>query len=109
MKTNMANVLDEDEKLTIELSAPGFNKEDFTIELIKNELQISGEVQKQEEKEEKDYLRKEFNSNSFLRKFSLPENINDNNISAHYENGILKIMLPKKQKESALSKRITIA
>lgn len=93
------NVSEEKDKFNIELSAPGFNKEDFKLEVEKGVLSISGKHQTAKETAEKNYTRKEFNYGSFQRSFTLPENVNEENITAKYENGILKVELNKKEKE----------
>lgn len=94
------NVSEEKDKFNIELSAPGFNKSDFKLEVEKGVLTISGKHETAKETAEKNYTRKEFNYGSFQRSFTLPENVNEDNISAKYENGILKIELNKKEKEA---------
>ena len=85
----------------IELAAPGLKKEDFEIEVHNNVLSVSSE--KKEEKEEKDndgnYTRKEFNYSSFRRAFTLPNNAEENKIHASYENGVLKVVVEKKDSE----------
>lgn len=74
-------------------------KEDFKVEIENDMLMISSE--KEEEKEEvgkKDnYIRKEFNYQSFCRTFSLPETANENKIEANYKDGILHVVIEKKK------------
>jgi HSP20 family protein len=93
------NVKESDSDYKIELAAPGLKKEDFKVELDHHVLTISSE--KKEEKEEKDekgnYTRREFNYSSFRRSFTLPEeSIESGQIEAAYQDGILKITVPKK-------------
>lgn len=92
----------------LELNAPGNNKEDFKIQLEKGLLTISFE--KQEETKSEDYktIRREFSSSSFKRSFSVDEKINTENIQAKYENGILKVLLPKKEDTVQPGKQIEI-
>jgi HSP20 family protein len=91
-----ANVKETDKSFELELAAPGFNKKDFTISVDNNCLMVSAE--KKEEKEQKDdhYTRKEFGYQSFSRSFNLPSNTNEEDINAHYEDGILKLSIAKK-------------
>ena len=93
------NLKETDDLLKIELAAPGMKKEDFKVEIDNNTLLISSE--KEEEKEEtrkKDnYIRKEFNYQSFFRSFSLPEYIDESKIEANYKDGILHIDIAKKE------------
>src|SRR6476646_10132874 len=90
------NVSEDDEQFNVELSAPGFKKEDFKIESDNRMLIISGEHKTEEEKKTKTFTRREFNYGSFRRTFAMPDTVNDEQIDARYENGILKISLPKK-------------
>lgn len=91
------NVSEDNEKFSVELSAPGFNKEDFKIESDNKVLVISAEHKAENEEKDKTFTRKEFNYGSFRRTFSLPNTVNDEKIDAKYENGILKITLPKRE------------
>ncbi|HCQ30096.1 MAG TPA: molecular chaperone Hsp20 [Flavobacteriales bacterium] len=91
------NVAESDKDYTIEVSVPGFKKEDFNIRLDNDVLTISGEHKAEEEDKNKNYTRKEFHYSSFERSFTLPETVNTDAIDAKYENGILNIILPKKE------------
>jgi HSP20 family protein len=85
------------------------NKEDFKVSLEKGILTISFE--KKTETNNKDYKthRKEFAFTSFKRNFSVDDKINTEAIQAKYDNGILKLLLPKKEEVKSLPKEITIA
>lgn len=90
------NISENDKEWHIEVSAPGFSKEDFKINLEKDVLTISAEHKTETGKEEKNYTRREFSFGSFSRAFRVKENtIDTEKISATYENGILNIALPK--------------
>lgn len=91
------NVSEDNEQFQVELSAPGFSREDFKIESDNKMLIISGEYKKENESKEKTFTRREFNYGSFRRTFSMPDTVNDEKIDAKYENGILKITLPKRE------------
>ena len=103
------NLSEEEGKYAVELAAPGFEKNDFKIELNEGILQISGKHQNEKEVKEKKFSRKEFSYGSFQRSFSLPEKINEEGIEARYENGILKVSLPKKEENKKISKDIKIS
>ena len=79
------------------MSVPGFNKDEFKVEIEKNILTISAthESKREEKNEDEKIHRQEFYSNSFSRSFVLPENINTEHISAEQKEGVLKISLPK--------------
>lgn len=90
------NVSENDKEWHIEVSAAGFKKEDFKINLEKDLLTISAEHKAELNKEEKNYTRREFSYGSFSRSFRIKENTVDvEKIGAGYENGILNITLPK--------------
>ncbi len=103
-----ANIHETKEGYHVELSAPGRNKEDFKVNLENGLLTISFE--KKEETENTDYktIRKEFTHRSFKRSFSLDEKINTAGIQAKYENGILKVYLPKKEEVVVNPQQINI-
>lgn len=94
-KVPAVNIVEDDQKFNLELSVPGFKKEDFKINLENNVITISGEISENNVKEEKNYTRREFTHQNFSRSFNLPENTNINEITASYENGILNIVIPK--------------
>ena len=104
------NITEEKDNIKLELAAPGMDKNDFNISIDKDQLIISAEKEKQsEEKEENKWTRKEFNFSSFKRSFHLGEDINIEKIDASYENGILKLVLPKKEEaKETLPKSIEI-
>jgi HSP20 family protein len=103
------NISEEDGKYTLELSAPGFQKEDFKIEIKKGVLTISGEHKTESETTEKKFTRKEFSYGSFQRSFSLPDTINEDAVEAKYENGVLNITLVKWDDPKKAPKEIKIA
>lgn len=91
------NISETTDNFIIELSAPGFKKEDFKIEVDNGSLTVSGEYKREKEDEEKTYTRKEFTYGSFKRSFNLPEIVNDERIDAQYKDGVLKLVLAKKE------------
>lgn len=91
------NIKETDNEFDVELAAPGMNKEDFNINLENDQLTVSSE-HKEESKKEEDgkFSRREFSYQKFQRTFSIPENMVDSDkIDARYEDGLLKIRLPK--------------
>lgn len=91
------NLKETDSKLEIELAAPGLKKEDFKIEVDKSTLIISAEKEEKKESNKKDdYVRKEFNYQSFYRSFSLPDYADEDKIEATYKDGILNVIIGKK-------------
>jgi HSP20 family protein len=110
LTTPAVNVVENHNEYKVNLAAPGMKKSDFEIDVEGNMLTISSE--KEETKEEKDeqYTRKEFSYSSFSRSFSLPEDVKQDKIEAIYEDGVLKISLPKKEdaRAKSISKHIAV-
>lgn len=104
------NLKETDNKLEVELAAPGMKKEDFKVEIDNNMLMISSEKQeeKKEERTKDNYLRKEFNYQSFYRSFYLPEYIDESKVEARYKDGILHVEIAKKESTKKLANK-TIA
>jgi len=102
------NIHETAEAYHLELIAAGRNKEDFKVNIDKDLLTISYEKKATVENKEFKTIRKEFSFNSFKRSFSLDEKINADGIQAKYENGILKLYLPKKEQATQTPKEITI-
>lgn len=105
LKVPSANITESESDYKIELAAPGLQKGDFKIELDNNVLTVSSEKEEEKKEEEKDYKRREFSYSSFSRSFQLPENILADKIDAKYENGVLKLSIPKKEITVSASKK----
>jgi HSP20 family protein len=95
----MVNVKETGENFEVKMAAPGMNKEDFKVELDGNLLTITSEKnQENEVKEGERYSRREFSYQSFQRSFQLPKEVVDaDKIEAKYENGVLKLVIPKNE------------
>lgn len=91
------NIKENADAYTVEMAVPGLKKSDFQIDLDNEILSISTETKEESENKEGNYTRREFGYSSFKRTFTLPESVNDEKINATYENGILSILLPKKE------------
>jgi len=97
-----ANIRETEQAWHVELSAPGFAKENIKVELVENALRISGEVKTENEETRKNYRRREFVAQNFERRFVLPETANTEAMEAQYQDGILTVDIPKQ--ETALNK-----
>ena len=92
------NIKEDKDGFEVEMSAPGFTKSDFKIELNNSVLTISSEKKVENEtKEGQTFTRREFSYQSFSRSFTLPETVEGEKIAAKYDNGILSVMIPKKE------------
>ncbi len=99
------NVLEDEDQFVIELAAPGMEKENFSLEFDNGKLTIKAKVEEKEES--KSFIKREFNYKSFTRVFTVAkQKVDDSKINANYENGILKVMLPKREEVKPKPKRI---
>ena len=90
-----ANITENSTEFKVDLAVPGLERKDFNVAVDNHTLTISAE--KEEEKKEGDgeYSKREYSFNSFSRSFTLPENVKEGKIDASYENGVLRISIPK--------------
>ncbi len=102
-----ANIYDSGNSFVIEVQAAGFTKEDIKVNLEQNTLNITAEVKDEQRVQDEKYLRREFNKESLNKSFVLPKSVDTDNINADYQNGILKITLPRRQ-DAVVSKQIEI-
>jgi len=106
--TPAVNVKETDASFEVALAVPGLTKEDFKLAVEDDRLTISAKQETQSEDSNERFTRKEFNFQSFERSFLLPDNVNSEAISASYENGILKVELPKVEPE-VIKREIVVA
>ena len=92
------NIKENADAFNVEMAVPGFDKKDFKIALDHNVLTISSEKKVENEtKEGERFTRHEYSYQSFSRSFTLPEAANGDKISAKYDNGILNVVIPKRE------------
>jgi HSP20 family protein len=92
------NIIEGTESYEVDMAAPGLEKKDLKIELNHGVLTISSEKKSEKEaKKGKKFSRREYSYQSFSRSFTLPHTVESEKISAKYENGILKVVIPKKE------------
>ena len=104
-----ANIQEKEDEFRIELAVPGMHKEDFQVSVDNGMLAISSEQQEENKEEEDEYTRQEFSYRSFRRSFALPDTVKSDDIQAKYEDGVLKLTLPKKEEaKQAPRKEIAI-
>lgn len=103
--TPAVNVKETANNYEVEVASPGRSKKDFKITAENGVLTISSEKKQEQEQKEKDYTRTEFTYSSFSRSFTLPENANEDDIKANYEDGILKLAIAKKTVSHSKAKK----
>ena len=91
------NIRETKDSFIVEVAAPGMKKNDFKVKLDNNQLIISSEREIKEEDRDEDYTRKEYSYESFQRTFTLPQSAIADNITAKYADGVLNIVIPKKE------------
>ena len=104
------DIYEKDGAYHLEMDVPGFDKKDVQIEIDDNDyLTITAEknTEDTEEDEKKNYIRKERNYGKYQRSFYVG-GVDKENIQANFENGILKISMPKKEEEKSSKKTIEI-
>ncbi len=97
MNVPSVNITEHKDEYQVSLAAPGLKKDDFHIDVDGNMLTISCEKEENKEEKEKKFTRKEYSYSSFSRSFTLPDEISKEKIDARYEDGVLKISLPRKE------------
>ncbi len=91
------NIYETDGEFHVEMAAPGMSKNDFKVELDNNTLTISSQKTTENVDEDKNYQRKEFSFQSFMRTFHLPDSAEADKINAKYTDGVLNLVIPKKE------------
>lgn len=93
------NIIENDQNYKVEVAAPGLTKDDFNVK-IGQENQLVVSIEKKQESKEDDkngkYLRREFSYSHFQQSMLLPDNVEKDKIEAKVENGVLSILIPKK-------------
>ena len=103
------NVVEGKENFRLEFAVPGFTKNDFNVKLDGDLLTISGEKKNEVNKEDEKFTMREFSHSSFSRTFTLPETVDSSKINAEYHDGILKLMIPKKEEVKQKSLEIKVS
>lgn len=92
------NIVETNDEFRVEMAAPGMKKGDFHVELDNDVLTIHSEMTENvEDGEDKKYSRREFSYQSFKRSFYLPNTVEADSIKAKYNDGILSLVIPKKE------------
>lgn len=102
------NIYETADGFHLDVSAPGINKEDLKVNIEKNLLTISYDKKEETKSEDVKTVRREFGHRSFKRTFTVAEQVNVDGIQAKYENGILKLFLPKKEQAQINPKQVVV-
>ena len=93
------NVSEDEKGYTIEVAVPGIARDDFNLEIESDVLTISTELKENKDEQKQNFLRREFDYQSFKRRFQLPETVDQEQIKASCDAGILTLSLPKMEEE----------
>ena len=102
----VADVMETKDAFIVRAELPGFEEKEINVEIENNMLTLKGERKLETKVEEKDYRRLERNYGQFMRTFTLPPNVVTDKITAAYVNGVIEVIVPKK--EEAKPKKITL-
>ncbi|RLD54128.1 MAG: Hsp20/alpha crystallin family protein [Bacteroidetes bacterium] len=91
------NIAENKNEFKIDFAVPGLKKEDFKIDVKNDILKISSEKKDSKEEKNEKVIKKEFLYSSFERTFILPDSVNSDKIEASYKDGILQVLIPKKE------------
>jgi HSP20 family protein len=103
-----ANISESADHYHVELAAPGLKKDDFKVNLDRNVLSISVEQTTESADSQRNYSKREYSYNSFVRSFTLPESADDSKINAIYTDGVLKIDISKREEAKNIRRQIEI-
>lgn len=102
------NIAENDNEFHIELAVPGLKKDDFKINLDKNILTISAEKKSESNTSDKKYSKREYSYTSFVRSFTLPDTADHSKIDAEYTDGILTLIVAKREEAKFQSREIAV-
>ncbi|MCP9235660.1 Hsp20/alpha crystallin family protein [Lewinella sp. JB7] len=104
------NIIEHEDHFTLEMYAPGRNKEWFSVDFFEGTLEVSYTMEKTGDEPDVKYVRREFETNDFSRRFKLnDEVIDDTAIEANYEDGLLRLTLPKREPVTKQVRQIAVA
>lgn len=106
--TPSVNTREGDYAFHIDVDLPGVKKEDISVKIEKNVLTLKGERKAKEEVKKEDYYKMESSFGCFSRSFTLPDNVDVENIHAENKDGVLEITLPKKERKEEAAKQIEV-
>ncbi len=89
------DVIETDKEVIASAELPGLEKQDISINVTEDRLEISAQTKHEEKKEEKGYVYRERRSGSYYRAISLPSPVDPDNSKATYKNGVLEVKMPK--------------
>jgi HSP20 family protein len=102
------DVKETDKEITIEAELPGLDEKDVSLTVQNGVLTIEGEKKLEHEEEKENYHVMERRYGTFQRSLRIPDTVNEDKIEAHFEKGVLRIVLPKRPEVTAEQRKIEI-
>jgi HSP20 family protein len=103
------DIFENENEIVVKAELPGMNAKDIDVRIENNVLMLKGERRFEKETKEENYHRVEREYGSFSRSFSLPMAVREDKVTAEYKDGVLKIVLPKKEEVKPKSIKIEAA
>ena len=100
------DIHETDDSFVVKADLPGMNKEDIQIDIKDSTLTLKGEKKFEQQVSKDNYIRVERTYGTFVRSFTLPQNVDPDKIKAKYKDGVLELTIPKK--EEAKPKQIKV-
>ncbi|UHQ96092.1 Hsp20/alpha crystallin family protein [Natrinema halophilum] len=108
MTTMGIDLVDHGDEFVLTADVPGFESDDIDVRLSNNTLHVTAERDETTEEQEELYIKSERAHRSISRSVRLPEPVDEENVSAAYNNGVLTLTLPKRQPSDIGSHRIEV-
>ena len=108
LRAPAVDIIDEKDQIRVKADLPGMKKEDIEVSADNNALTIKGEKKEEKEVKEKDYVRSERYYGAFHRSFILPAGVDAQKVNATYKEGVLEILLPKKEEAKSKQTKVEI-
>ena len=103
------DVYEDEHQVTLKIEVPGIDEKDIDVQVENNTLTVHGERKIDKEEKEENYRRVESRYGSFTRTFTLPQTVDTESVSATYDKGVLKIVLPKKAEAKAKQIKVNVS
>lgn len=97
----LTDLIETDDAYQVRADLPGMTKKDVKVNFQDGRLIISGEREKEEKEESKEFIRRERTYGSFFKSLTLPSDVKESNIKASFKDGVLNITLPKTEPKKA--------
>ncbi len=107
-RTPRVDVYEKGKNIIAEIELPGVKAEDIKVDIEDNMLSIEAKSEKKKEKKEKGYYKKELSSGYYRRVLPLPVEVKEDKADASYDQGVLKVIIPKKKEEKKEKKSTKI-